>query len=86
VSDVYSAVPAATEAFSAANHVAAAVLCGAGSATSQDMLASHLAACAPVAASYAAATVPAGQVQGAISGATEVSKAAMIAADNPWRR
>jgi hypothetical protein len=86
VGDVYSAVPAATEAFSAANHVAAAVICGAGSATSQGMLASHLAACAAAQASNPPATVPVGRVHSALGGATDAPKAAVIAADNAWRR
>jgi hypothetical protein len=96
VGDVFSAVPAAVAAFSAANRAAAAAICGAGSADSQCMLAAataalgpieanYRAACAPAQTSQLTATLPPGHVDAATGGATDGSKTA-IAADNTWRR
>jgi hypothetical protein len=93
VGDVFSAVPAAMEAFSAAHQAAAAAISGAGSADSEGMLAAAAAALGPIGASYLAAYGPAqasnlaatllvGHVHAAIGGATDGSKAAIIAADS----
>ena len=94
--DVFSAVPAAVAAFSAANQAAAAAICGTRSADSQGKLAAATAAlgpivanyrpaCAPAQTSQLTATVPLGHVDAATGGATDGSKTA-IAADNTWRR
>ena len=80
-------------AFSAANKTAAATISAAGSADSEGMLGAVAAALGPIGASFLAAYAPAqannlaatllvGHVHAAIGGATDGSKAAIIAADN----
>ena len=91
--EVFKAVPEAMEAFSATNKAAAAAISGAGSADGEGMVAAAAAALGPIGASFLAAYAPAqannlaatllvGHVHAAIGGATDGSKAAIIAADN----
>lgn len=93
MSGVFSAVPEAMEAFSAANQAAAATIAAAGSADSQAMLGAAAAALGPIGASYLAAYAPAqannlaatmlvAHVHAAIGAGTDVSAAAITAADN----
>lgn len=93
MSGVFSAIPGAMEAFSSVNQAAAAEISSAGSADSQAMLSAAAAALGPIGASYLAAYGPAqannlaatllvAHVHAAIGGATEASKATIIAADN----
>jgi hypothetical protein len=81
------------EAFSSANQAAAAEISSAGSTDSQAMLSAAAAALGPIGASYLAAYGPAqannlaatllvAHVHAAIGGATDASKATIIAADN----
>jgi hypothetical protein len=89
----FLAVPAAMEAFSAANQAASAEIASAGSADSEAMVSAAAAALGPIGASYLAAYAPAqannlaatllvAGVHAAIGGATNASKAAIIASDN----
>lgn len=93
MSEVFSAVPEAMEAFSAANQAAAATISGAGSADSEGMLASaaaalgaigagYLAAYGPAQANNLAATMLVAHVHAAIGSGTGASQAAIVAADN----
>jgi hypothetical protein len=89
----FLAVPAAMEAFSAANQAASAEIASVGSADSEAMVSAAAAALGPIGASYLAAYGPAqanniaatllvGHVHHAIGLATTVHKAAIVAADN----
>jgi hypothetical protein len=93
VSEVFTAVPGAMAAFSAANKTAAATISAAGSADSEGMLGAVAAALGPIGASYLAAYGPAqantlaatllvAHVHEAISGGTDASQAAIVAADS----
>lgn len=90
---VFSAIPSAMDAFSSTNQAAAAAISTAGSADSEAMLSAAAAAVGPIGASYLAAYAPAqannlaatmlvAHVHAAIGGATDASKATIIAADN----
>jgi hypothetical protein len=91
--NVFSADLGGMDAFSAAHHVTAARISGAGSPDSAAMLGAAAAALGPIGVSYLAAYAPAqannlaatrlvAHVHAAIGGATLSSKAAIIAADN----
>jgi hypothetical protein len=93
VGGVFQAIPGAMNAFSAANQAAAAEITSAGSTDSESMLGAAASALGPIGAGYLAAYAPAqannlaatllvAQVHAAIGGATDASKATMIAADN----
>jgi hypothetical protein len=93
VSGIFTAVPAAMSAFSAANKAAAATISSAGSADSEGMLAAAAAALGPIGATFLAAYAPAqvnnlaatmqvAHVHAAISCGTDASTAAICAADN----
>jgi hypothetical protein len=90
---VFSAVPSAMEAFASTNQAAAAMISSAGSADSEAMLSAAAAALGPIGAGYLAAYAPAqannlaatmlvAQVHAALGGATDASRAAIVAADN----
>jgi hypothetical protein len=91
--EVFTAVPEAMAAFSAANQAAAATIAGAGLADAQAMLsaaagaigpfgATYLAAYATAQANNLAATLQVAHVHAAIGGATEASSAAFVARDH----
>jgi hypothetical protein len=95
MSEVFLADPVAMEVFSATNQAAAATISSAGSPDSAAMLSAAAAALGPIGASYLAAYAPAqannlaatllvALVHAGIDGATSVSRAAIVAADNAF--
>lgn len=91
--DVFSAVPEAMAAFSAANQAAGTAIIEAGTADSQAMLAAAAAALGPIGATYLAAHAPAqanclsatllvGQVHHALGCGTTAAQTAVVAADD----
>lgn len=92
MSEVFTAVPEAMAAFSAANQAAAVTIASAGSADAEAMLSAAMGAVGPFGAGYSAAyataqhnnlaaTLLLAQVHAAIGGATDASNAAFIASD-----
>jgi hypothetical protein len=93
MAEVFAAVPAGMEAFSAANAAASTAITTAGSADSAAMLNAAAIALGPIGALFLAAFGPAqmnnlaatllvGGVHAGVGGATEASKSAIVAADN----
>lgn len=95
MSEVFTAVPVAMEAFTATHHATGATITSVAAADLEAMLSAAAVALGPIGAGYLAAYAPAqannlaaaillGQVHHGIGAATEASEATVVASDNAW--